>query len=230
MVIKRYSTIFFDLFHTLVDVGAIPDSIGRYTADVLGVDRRTWNEGCFSAHHDICRPTNHIDTIRTLAHAIDPSIPESLIEEAVGDRQRRFDYTLKYVPQPVIEAITQLRECGYRIGLISNASTAEVAAWEDSPLAPLFDTAVFSCDCGYRKPQPEIYHHAMSQLGVRAEEALFVGDGGSDEHRGAGEVGLTSVLVTEHISGMDSERLAQRRRYVAYELKSVIELPSLLAQ
>ena len=33
----------FDLFHTLVDVGRTPGTPGRYTADILGLDRDAWN-------------------------------------------------------------------------------------------------------------------------------------------------------------------------------------------
>lgn len=225
---KRYRAIFFDLFHTLVDVGTIPDHIGRFTADVLGVDRRRWNDACFSDHHDICRHTDHLETLRALAWSIDPTIPDALIQEAVVDRQRRFDYTLENVSATVTDVIAALRREGWRIGLISNASTAEVAAWPRSPLAPLFDSAVFSCDCGLRKPDPEIFHHALRQLDVRAEEALFVGDGGSDEHEGARSAGLTRILTTEFVADIEEERLRRRRAAVEHEITAITALPQLL--
>lgn len=225
---KLPNAVFFDLFHTLVDVGKIPDEVGRYTADVLGVDRRSWNEACFSAHHDICRPTRHIDTIRALAHSIDPDISEELIAEAVADRQRRFDYTLEQVDDAVLAVLRRLRDAGIRLGLISNASTAEVAAWGRSPMAELFDVAVFSCDCGYRKPDVRIYRQALDALGVEAGQAVFVGDGGSDEHRGAREVGLFSVLTTEHLEGMEEGKLRERRALVGAEIAALGELLAVL--
>ena len=82
----------FDLFNTLVSVGEVPDSVGRYTADVLGVDRELWNSACFGPAHEICRPSVHEDILRTLAHSIDPTIPLDRISEATKERQARFEH------------------------------------------------------------------------------------------------------------------------------------------
>lgn len=40
------------------------------------------------------------------------------------------------------------------------------------------------------KPEPEIYRIALESLGVRPDQSVFVGDGGSDELRGAREMGI----------------------------------------
>jgi putative hydrolase of the HAD superfamily len=219
----------FDLFHTLIDVGSVPDEVGAYTADLLGIDRETWNASCFSPHHKITEPTRHIDVIRTLAHSIDPSIPEEKIREAVDHRQRRFDYALMFIPVDILEDLQRLRHAGYQLCLVSNASTAEVSAWEKSPLSEIFDEAIISCHCGYAKPDPDIYHHAARQLGVRPDECLFVGDGGSNEHEGAANVGMHPVLMTYYIErSMSAERLAERRSKVRHEVGHMNELLSLL--
>lgn len=191
----------FDLFHTLVDVGAVPDTVGRNTADILGVDREAWNAACFGPLHEICRPTDHCETVRQLAHSLDPTIPTARIEHAAEERRRRFEHSLLHVEPETLAALQALRERGLRLALVSNASTGEVAAWSSSPLAPLFDAAVFSCECGSAKPQPFIYQCALDALALAPERCLFVGDGGSDEHRGARVVGLHPVLITRHIAG-----------------------------
>lgn len=219
----------FDLFHTLIDVGCVPDEIGYYTADLLGIERHIWNAACFSPQHDITRPTRHIDVIRALAHSINPAVPEEKIAAAVAHRQRRFDYALTRVPGDILQALQALREQGYGLCLVSNASTAEVSAWQDSPLASLFDHAIFSCHCGYAKPQVEIYRLAVQKLGVRPQECLFVGDGGSNEHQGARDAGMHPVLMTYYIGeSMPPEQLAQRRKQVVHEVAHVRELAGLL--
>ena len=221
-----YRAICLDLFHTLVDVAAAPGASGSYTADILGVDRAAWNAACFSELHPITGPSEHLDVVQRLAHSIDPTISMERIAAATRERQRRFEHALLAVEETVLEVLRELRRRGVRLALVSNASSGEVRAWPDSPLAPLFDHAIFSCECGYQKPQPEIYRVALARLGVAAPQALFVGDGGSDEHRGAREVGLTPVLITRHLGGMDAERLARRRAEVAFE---IAELGALLA-
>ncbi|MEJ2509676.1 MAG: HAD family hydrolase [Gammaproteobacteria bacterium] len=219
----------FDLFHTLVDVGAVPERVGRYTADILGVDREAWNRACFGPQHDICRPTDHLESLRQLAHSLDPSIPITRIEEAVEERQRRFDHSLLNIDLDTLTALRALRKRGLRLALVSNASSGEVSAWPRSPLAPLFDVAVFSCDCGARKPEAPIYRRALQALSLAGSDCLFVGDGGSDEHRGARAVGLHPVLITRHIAGhFSAERLAARSAHVDWIVDTVADLETLL--
>lgn len=225
-----YKVILFDLFHTLVDVGSAPDSAGRYTADILGLDREAWNQACFGAAHDICNPTSDVDVIRALAHSLDPAIPESLVAEAAAERRRRFEHALLHVEADVLEVLQGLREAGLRLALLSNASTGEVQAWRRSPLAPLFEQAFFSCECGYAKPNPDFYRHALSQLGVSEEQCLFVGDGGSQEHEGARRVGLDNVLLTRHITHFDEIRMAPRREAARWEIDSLEQIWPLLTR
>jgi putative hydrolase of the HAD superfamily len=199
----------FDLFNTLVNVGSVPDHIGATTAKVLGVEATAWREACFSDDHEICRPTNHFDVIRALAHRLDSQIPLARIEEATRQRQARFDYALtKHVSPDVVSTLYKLRDQGFRIALISNASSAEVKAWTDSPLRPLFDISVFSCNVGMKKPDPAIYHYTAEQLGVNTQNCAFVGDGGSDEHRGAHDSGMLPIWLTCHLS---NETIARRQ-------------------
>ena len=219
----------FDLFHTLVDVGQVPDSVGRYTADVLGLDHDTWNAGCFSSFHEIRKPTRHIDVIHKIAHGINPDIPYARIEQAVEDRQRRFDYALVNIEQVVLDVINRLRDKQIRVALVSNASTAEVSAWPSSPMAQLFDATIFSCECGYAKPEREIYRHAADSVGVKPEKCLFVGDGGSDEHLGARQAGMVPVLLTRFIQAkMNREKLEQRRQKADHEIHQLDELLGLI--
>lgn len=214
----------FDLFHTLIDVGEVPDSVGRYTADVLGLERSVWNDSCFSHHHEIRKPTRHVDVIRTLAHSIDPNIPEHLIEEAVDDRQRRFDYALTKVKQDVLDVLEELRANGYKLALISNASTAEVSAWNESPLKNCFDVVVFSCHSGLAKPDADIYHLAANKLEVEPQKCLFVGDGGSNEHEGCRNAGMQPMLLSYYIASQ-TEKLMERRKKVNWELGHINQLP-----
>lgn len=228
MKAASYKVIFFDLFHTLIDVSTAPGASGRYTADILGVGREEWNAACFGAAHNITGPSSQREVIRALALGLDPTISVERIEEAAVERQRRFDHALVHVEAEVLAVLGELRAGGYRLCLISNASTDEVVAWPSSPLCTLFDAAVFSCHCGWCKPQPEIYRHALQGMGVSAGEALFVGDGGSDEHLGAARVGLDNVLLTRYLDHDDEERLSACRAAARWEIAHLGELLPLL--
>lgn len=228
-VMPEIRAVCFDLFHTLVDVAAVPDAVGRFTADVLGVDRAQWNRVCFSDLHEIRRPTVHGDVIEVLARALLAEASAADIAQATRERQRRFDYALTHIEAETIETLQRLRAAGLRLALVSNASTGEVAAWSRSPLAPCFDAAVFSCACGFAKPELQIYQLAAEQLGVDVSRCLFVGDGGSDEHEGAARAGMYPILLTRFVgSRLPADELARRRGYARGEISHVAKLTDLL--
>jgi putative hydrolase of the HAD superfamily len=217
--------VIFDLFHTLIEVKPEAGN-GRYTPDILGIDRKVWNEVLWNDTHDrvvgIDRDPTSI--IRKVAHRIDPTIPEHLIVEATQSRLKRFEKALEEADPRTVQTLGALRQRGFKVGLISNADVTEVSAWPRSPLAPHFDSVVFSCDVGLKKPDAAIYEHSLSELGVTAADAVFVGDGGSDELRGAQSVGLTTVMMCGIIGKTDPQLLEMRRRFADHEVHDVAEL------
>lgn len=224
-----YQAICFDLFNTLVNVARVPQSVGPLTADILGLDHEIWREACFGAHHEICRPTRGLDNLRRMVRAIDPAIPDARIRQAAAARQRRFDHALREVDPRTLIILERLRATGYRLVLISNASTDEVCAWPASPLAPLFEHSLFSCEVGASKPDDAIYRQALDRLSLPAAACLFVGDGGSDEHRGARASGMTPVWLTEHIRPRRRQQMqADLAGIVAATVNGLAELESRL--
>ena len=101
----------------------------------------------------------------------------------------------------VVQTLRELRTRGLRTGLITVCSEDAVDVWPETPFAGLFNAEVFSCSCGYRKPDPRIYRIALEGLGVDPAEALFVGDGANDELAGAERVGMRAVLI--HRPGLE---------------------------
>jgi putative hydrolase of the HAD superfamily len=90
-----------------------------------------------------------------------------------------------------------LRSRGLKTGLVANSwpdparlLRADVEAFG---LAEQFDVIVFSEEVGFRKPRPEIFLHALQQLGVEPENAMFVGDRLDTDVQGAAQVGMATV-------------------------------------
>ena len=111
--------------------------------------------------------------------------------------QCRLDYIRHVmIPQPgSINVLSHLKEAGYKTALLSNCSHEITVVWADTSFAPLIDVTIFSCSVGMRKPDPSIYQLTAERLGVRPEECIFVGDGGSEELSGALNVGMYPVLI-----------------------------------
>lgn len=93
--------------------------------------------------------------------------------------------------------LDSLRGRGIKTGLVANS-------WPDPPrvlrddlarsgLAELLDVVVFSAEVGVRKPDPEIFLHALRALDVDPVDAVFVGDGLATDVQGAANAGMTTI-------------------------------------
>jgi putative hydrolase of the HAD superfamily len=91
--------------------------------------------------------------------------------------------------------LTRLKQDGYKLGLISNCSIEIPILWEETELADLIDSPIFSCRERLKKPDPHIYHLACERLGVVPRSCLYVADGEVYELSGAGQVGMHPVLI-----------------------------------
>ena len=74
------------------------------------------------------------------------------------------------------ELVRRLKNAGYRIYLLSNASTAQHQYWPDFPVSRMMDGKLISCDVGVVKPMPEIYRIFTDRFGLKPEECLFIDD------------------------------------------------------
>ncbi|MBV2122673.1 MAG: HAD-IA family hydrolase [Candidatus Thiodiazotropha sp. (ex Ctena orbiculata)] len=154
--------------------------------------------------------TDHLEIVRRIAHSLDPSIPLDKVRQATDARQLRFDTALLEIEPGILTILQELKQQGFILGLISNASTGEVSAWPQSPLAPLFSSVLFSCQQGVQKPDPEIYQIALAEMAITADSALFIGDGSSKEHSSAEACNIDSLLVTYFLDTSDAHELKRR--------------------
>jgi putative hydrolase of the HAD superfamily len=159
--------------------------------------------------------------MRKVTHLLDPTVDEARICAAVESRRRRFELGLIRVEQPILIALDRLRAAGIRTALVSDAGADDVECWHHSPLRTRFDATIFSYKVGFRKPDARIYQHALGVLGVNPGESIFVGDGGSDEHRGARAVGMKAVFVTRLMKAYWPDRVDERRRHADWEFEDV---------
>jgi putative hydrolase of the HAD superfamily len=218
------TAVLFDLFHTLVSVPS-PALAGELpVADHLGVPSLEWQRRFYDDDlHGRCvgRVTDGYEAMRLVTHSIDPTIPEARIRAAVASRQRCFEIGLVEIEAAILDALDRLRAAGIRTALVSDAGADDVESWPRSPLCGRFDAVIFSYAVGIRKPDGRIYQRALEAVDARAADAIFVGDGGSEEHRGARAVGLRTVLVTRLLSYWRPDAIEERRADADWEFADV---------
>jgi putative hydrolase of the HAD superfamily len=102
-------------------------------------------------------------------------------------------YALAGSTHALLEA---LRARGLKLALVSNTASPQwllQPVLERQGLVDRVDAIVLSSEVGKRKPHPAIFERALGELGVQAEEGLFVGDRLTADVLGASRVGMKTV-------------------------------------
>lgn len=97
----------------------------------------------------------------------------------------------------VPETLARLRESGFKLGVLSNATSGRLVrrALRRRLLMGRFDTVTVSAEVGSCKPDPAIFEHALTGLGVEAANCAMVGDLPEVDIAGARRAGLKTVLA-----------------------------------
>ena len=74
------------------------------------------------------------------------------------------------------ELVEELKNKGYGIYLLSNASVRQHDYWPRIAASRFFDGTLISADEHVVKPQPEIYQLCLRRFGLKAEESFFIDD------------------------------------------------------
>jgi len=108
-----------------------------------------------------------------------------------------------------------------KTGLISNAYDVQEqrARIAHAGLDRYFDSIVIACEVGSYKPEPDIFWHALAQLGVAPEDALYIGDSVTHDIAGAKAAGMRAALLS---------RTPRPAPLADYIVSSIAELHQLL--
>jgi HAD superfamily hydrolase (TIGR01509 family) len=151
------------------------------------------------------------------AHGVASQERFSAMVKQIGDQAR--------VVQPIPFArasVAELKARGFLVGIVTD--TIYPLAWkmswlEQAGVAEFVDVVSCSSDLGLKKPDPEIYLHAVRKAELIAAESAFVGhDAG--ELAGARRAGMSTVAVLY-------EPAAQADYYAA-TLMDLLEVPIFL--
>jgi putative hydrolase of the HAD superfamily len=124
------------------------------------------------------------------------------------------------------DTLRQLRERGYRLGLLSNTWWA--AEWHNADLAThgladLLDEVVYTSDLPHSKPHPSVFLEVAGRLGAEPSACVMVGDRPIDDISGALSVGMRAVWKTN-----GSPRPRPDHIVPTATISHLAELPSLL--
>jgi putative hydrolase of the HAD superfamily len=189
------TAVIFDLFGTLVAAPSRSDRTAAVRALSAAAESSTaavdeYLDESWTARHDGSLPK-----VDSLVDHLMKHVGSSASPSRVAATWRSLAGPRLVPDRSVSTLLADLRANGIRIGLISDASAEIAEAWPSGRLAQKVDHAVFSCTSRAVKPSAVLYREALERLDAHPDEALYVGDGGGDELRGARELGMTSIRV-----------------------------------
>lgn len=110
----------------------------------------------------------------------------------------------------VVPALMELKQRGWRLGVISNFDSRLEDVLRACELAQLFDSVHISTQVGAAKPDPAIFQAALKHYGIEPHQAWHVGDSLREDVEGALAAGMQAVLLDrqkQHLETPDFPRL-----------------------
>src|SRR5262245_21091049 len=244
-----YTAILFDLFDTLVRFDrermpeieingkAVRSSAGLLHAILktqcpkIGLDRcyealgESWREAerlRAIDHREVAAAARFAHFFRSLGldeSALPEGFGRSLIDAHRHALGRAAEFPAHHGP-----LLRRLAE-RYKLAVVSNFDYTPTALdiLERAGVVELFQTIVVSDEIGWRKPRRDIFDAALSRLGVRASDSLFIGDRADMDVLGAQQVGMDAVWINR-----DGEPLPAGIKAPTYEIRDLGELAAIL--
>jgi putative hydrolase of the HAD superfamily len=184
----------FDLYETLVtETGTAVPRAGAL-GEGFGLDatayRREWKQ---QRPRVLRGEVTFREALTQVGERLGVEIHPDLVQRASDERANARVAIFRKCDPDLVALTRELRERGIRLAVISNCFEEDIREWPTCAFAPQFESTIFSFAAGMLKPDPRIYLKAVEQLGVKAADTLYVGDGGDDELAGAEQAGLRAA-------------------------------------
>ena len=193
--------VIFDMFETLVSLCNTEPYFGKDMALEAGIPLKEFGKKWHETEYE--RFTGKVTTEEVLSDVLKTfgKYSDELMSRIMGKRiafkERAFEP--ENMHPDIMNMLKELKNKGMKTAVISNCFSEECAPIRNGLIFPLFDEVLLSWEQGVIKPDHKIFEIAMDKLGVKAEECLYVGDGGSDELKAAKEVGMNPVQATWYL-------------------------------
>lgn len=217
--------VIFDMFETLVTLFTGPVYMGKEIAEEIGISEAKFRE--------IWNPTDEARTLgkRTLEDVIEESLrvnnrySRELLESIITKRKRMLQTSFEpaNIHPEIIPMFQALKEQKIKIGLITNCYFEERDIIKNSVLFEYFDVMCMSCELSMKKPDTAIFERCLKDLGLEAQECLYVGDGGNLELETAQAVGMHPLQAAWYLK--DGTRQPAKRKAEFAQAESPMDVP-----
>lgn len=106
-------------------------------------------------------------------------------------------YSSKKLNTELLSWFPILKQKGFKIGILSNATTKRKEDLETKEIYDLVDAAIISADIGFQKPHKEAFDVLFQKLNVLPEETIFIDDAQRSLEK-AREIGYHPILFKDN--------------------------------
>lgn len=235
IIMKKYSTLIFDLFDTIVDFNfkQLPyvDKNGvrsRTTSkEVFAVFNEFYPDVSFDEFYPYFTQSYHIfqemkkkeyrefpnrERFKLMLGSMDitPSEKTRSLEDKMVEAHMNGLASCVEFPEANNDTLLLAKAKGYRMAIVSNFDYAPTARMliDKFGIKELFESIVISEDVGWRKPKDIIFKKSLSELAIDPGEALFIGDNFEADIKGSKKVGIDGVWINRNkalVENLDPE-------------------------
>jgi putative hydrolase of the HAD superfamily len=205
----KYTTLFFDLDHTLWDF----DANARATLQQLHIDLKLVDKGIYD--FDLFHKNYLKHNEKLWARYRNGYIKQeelrlkrmwlTLLDFKIADEElarQLSEFFLQLLPTrtilfpDTINVLEYLKDKGYKMHLITNGfEKTQHSKLKSSSLEGYFGEVITSESSNSLKPQKEIFEYALNKAGTTAPQSLMIGDSIEVDIEGAMNVGMDQVHV-----------------------------------
>lgn len=165
-------------------------SILTAIAESIGVPAKDFREECFRQNHlsnvgNIAWEEMMLKVVESFTDSSEARAKTIGIIEEFQSRKEINAELLSWFPI--------LRANGYKVAILSNATSQLKVRLQKLGIDALVDEAVVSGEIGFQKPHAEAFHVLFERLGVHPEEVVFIDDASKSLEK-ATEIGYVPIL------------------------------------
>lgn len=184
-----YNTVIFDLDGTLLNtLEDLTDSV-NYAMEAFGYPVKTIEQVRKAVGNGIAK---------LIYRCVPEGTPEADTEHCIEKFREYYVQHMQDKTGPydgILPMLARLKEAGMKMAIVSNKFDAGVKELRDEFFADYIEVAIGESPDVKAKPAPDCVFKALSELGAKAEEAIYVGDSDVDVYT-AKNAGLFCVGVT----------------------------------
>lgn len=224
--------IFFDLGQTLVDESDFIDHFDQRFLELLNgfgakMDQRSYRAVRDSVIRDRRIGHGSVDALiaeicsLVLSPVYGKIISERLEPQILKARKDLFRfYDVAHV------VLRDLADKGYEMGLIANQSEDIMDLLKSSGLGEYFKVSVISSLVRLKKPDPRIFHLALSKAGYEAAYCIMVGDRLDTDICPANRLGMKTIRTTSSLFRLQNPM--SECENPAFTVSTLSEIPGVL--